>query len=198
MSTPPFSEQVRYNSEPFYGAATSYVLLQPSVVGFPSSETITISLDQTNLTSAYGEPMIGPSQISVTTGPFSASFRLPADSDGSASVPTKFPLPAVFSNRVASAASVEPFVHVEANGLPVPVVLAADASDRTVVYLSPASCLGGWPVGVPINVTIAAGAPDAFGVAMAGDAHTTFIAAGVAPVAPDGGCPITATDAGVD
>jgi hypothetical protein len=199
MSAPPFSDQVRYNSEPFYGAATAYVLLQPAVVGFPSADTITFSLDKTNLTSAYGDQMIGPSQISVTTGPFSASFALPAGSDGSASVPTKFSLPAVFTNRVASAASVEPFVHVEANGRPVPVVLTADASNATIVYLLPASCLGGWPVGVPIDVTIAAGVPDAFGVAMAGDAHTTFMASGVAPAAPDGGCPApAATDGGQD
>lgn len=196
MSVPPFSDQVRYNSEPFYGAATSYVLLQPARVGFPSSDTITFALDQTNLTSAYGEPMIGPPEITVTTGPFSASFRLPAGSDGSASVPTKFSLPATFSNRVASVASIEPFVAVKANGMPVPVVLTADASDPTLVYLSPASCLGGWPVDVAIDVTIAAGAPDAFGVAMAADAHTTFMASGVAPAAPDGGCPVTATDGG--
>jgi hypothetical protein len=195
MSTPPFSDQVRYNSEPFYGPATAYVLLQPAVVGFPSSDTITFSLDKTNLTSAYGEQMIGPSEIAVTTGPFSASFRLPG---GSASVPPNFSLPAIFSNRLASAASVEPFVHVEANGLPVPVMLAADASDLTIVYLSPASCLGGWPVGVPIDVTIAAGVPDAFGVAMAADAHQSFMASGLAPVAPDGGCPVTATDGGAD
>ena len=198
MSTPPFSDQVRYNSEPYYGAATAYVLLQPAAVGFPSSDTITFSLDRTNLTSAYGEQMIGPSQIPVTTGPFSASFRFSTGSDGSASVPTKSPLEAVFSNRVPSAATVAPFVHVQANGLALPVVLAADASDLTIVYLSPASCLGGWPVGVPIDVTIAAGLPDAFGVAMAGDAHTTFMASGVAPTAPDGGCPVTATDGGVD
>ncbi len=113
-------------------------------------------------------------------------------------MPPKFRLPALFSNRVASAASVEPFVHVEANGRPVPVVLAADASDPTVVYLLPASCLGGWPVGVPIDVTIAAGVPDAFGIAMTADVHTTFMAAGVAPAAPDGGCPVTAADGGVD
>ena len=196
MSAPPFSDQVRYNSEPFYGGATSYVLLRPAMVGFPSSDTITFSLDPTNLTSAYGEPMIGPSEITVITGPFSASFRLPAGTDGSASLPTRFPLPATFSNRVASTASIEPFVRVEANGRPVPVVLKADASDLTVVYLLPASCLGGWPVGVPIDVTIAAGAPDAFGVAMAADAHTTFMASGVAPAGPDGGCPVTVPDAG--
>ena len=196
MSAPPFSDQVSYNSEPFYGAATSYVLLRPAVVGFPSSDTIAFSLDQTNLTSAYGEPMIGPSAITVTTGPFSASFRLPAGADGSASVPTKFSLPATFSNRVASTASIEPFVHVEANGMPVPVVLTADTSDPTVIYLSPASCLGGWPGGVPIEVTIAAGAPDAFGVAMATDAHTTFMATGVTPAAGDSGCPLAPADGG--
>ena len=198
MSTPPFADQVRYNSEPFYNAGTAYVLLQPVVIGFPSSDTITFSLDQTNLTSAYGEPMIGPSQISVTTGPLSATFGLPAAADGSASVPTKFTLPAIFSNRVASAASVAPFVKVEANGLPVPVAVVADASDATIVDLLPASCLGGWPVGVPIDVTIAAGVSDAFGVAMASDAHTTFMASGVAVAAPDGGCPVTAVDGGVD
>ena len=198
MSTPPFSDEVSYNSEPFYGPTTAYVLLQPAVVGFPSSDTITFSLDKTNLTSAYGEQMIGPSQISVTTSPFSVSFLLPAGSDGSATVPSKFSLRAVFSNRVASAASVEPFVQVEANGHPVPVALAADASDSTVVILSPASCLGGWPAGVPIDVTITAGVPDAFGVPMAADAHTTFMTSGTAPTAPDGGCPVTPTDAGVD
>lgn len=198
MSTPPFSDQVRYNSEPLYQPATSYVLLRPAVVGFPSSDTITFSLDPSNLTSAYGEQMIGPSAITVTTGPFSVSFVLPAGSDGSASVPTKFALPATFSNRVASAASIGPFVHVQANGAPVPVALAADANDPTVVYISPASCLGGWPVGVAVDVTIAAGAPDAFGVAMAADAHTSFMASGVAIAAADGGCPLSPTDGGRD
>ena len=198
MSTPPFSAQVRYNSEPFYGDATAYVLLQPAVVGFPSADTITFSLDKTNLTSAYGDQMTGPSQISVSTGPFSVSFPPAAGADASISVPTKSSLRVVFSNRVAGAASIAPFVHVEANGQLVPVALAADASDLTIVYLSAAGCVGGWPVGVPIDVTIAAGTPDAFGVAMASDAHTTFTASGVAPIAADGGCPVTATDGGVD
>jgi hypothetical protein len=198
MSTPPFSDQVRYNSEPYYGPATAYVLLQPAAVGFPSADTITFSLDKAGLTSAYGDQMIGPSQISVTTGPFSASFLLPSGSDGSASVPPSYMLPVIFSNRVASTTELEPFVQVEASGVPVPVVLTANASDPTVVYLSPASCLGGWPIGVPIGVTIAAGATDAFGVAMAGEAQTTFMASGLAPVAPDGGCAAAATDGGRD
>ena len=132
--------------------------------------------------------MIGPAQISVATAALSASFRLPLGSDGSAIVATNYKLPVVFTNRVAGAAAVAPFLHVEANGRPLPVVLTADASDPTVVYLSPASCLGGWPIGVPIGITVAAGVPDAFGVAMTANATTSFMAAGASGAAPDGGC----------
>jgi hypothetical protein len=198
MSAPPFSDQVLYNSEPFYGADTSYVLLKPLAVGFPAADTITFTLDPTGLTSAYGDQMIGPSQISVATAAFSASFRLPQGSDGGATaVPTNYLLPVVFSNRVVGAPSVESFVHVSANGAALPFTLSPDASDPTVIYVSPASCLGGWPSGVAIKVTISAGAPDAFGVAMAADATTTFSVSGAAAAtAPDGGCgPV---DAGTD
>jgi hypothetical protein len=198
MSTPPFADQVFYNSEPIYRGATAYVFLQPIQVGFPSSDTITFSLDKTGLTSAYGDQMLGPAQISVATAGLSASFRLPSGNDGSPAVATNYKLPVVFSNRVARAAAVESFVTVEANGLSLPVVLTADAGDLTVVYVSPASCLGGWPIGVPIDVTVAAGAPDAFGVAMTADAHTTFTAAGASTAAPDGGCSSSPVDAATD
>ncbi|HEX3905541.1 MAG TPA: hypothetical protein VH853_22140 [Polyangia bacterium] len=198
MSTPPFSDSVLYNSEPFYGAATAYLLLRPTTAGFPSSDTVTFALDKTGLTSAYGDQMLGPSQISVTTAPFSASFRLPSGADGAATVPSSYMLPVVFSNRAGATGALEPFVHVAANGVLLPVALAPDANDPTVVYLSPASCLGGWPIGVPIEVTMAAGAPDAFGVAMAADATTTFVGSGPAPTAPDGGCPAAASDGGTD
>src|SRR5580692_372517 len=104
MSTPPFSAQVSYNSEPFYGGTTAYVFLQPTEVGFPSSDTIIFSLDKTGLTSAYGDQMIGPAQISVATAPLSVSFRLPSVSDGFATVATSDKLPVVFSSRVAGAA----------------------------------------------------------------------------------------------
>ncbi len=188
MSTPPFSDQVSYNSEPFYGGTTAYVFLQPAEVGFPSSDTIIFSLDKTGLTSAYGDQMIGPAQISVATAPLSASFRLPSVSDGLATVATNDKVPVVFSNRVAGAAALESFVTVEASGLPLPVVLTADASDLTEVYVSPAGCLGGWPVGVSLEVTVAAGAADAFGRTLGSDAHATFMAAGASAGAPDGGC----------
>jgi len=191
MSTPPFAAQVFYNSEPYYGPSTSYVLLKPQSVGFPSSDTVTFTLDKTGLTSAYGDQMIGPSQISATTGAFSASFRLPqgsSSSDAGTTVPSNYMLPIVFSNRVASTSSISSFVEVSTAGGGLPIVLTADASDPTVLYASPASCLGGWPSGVAIDVTIAAGAPDAFGVLMAVAAHTTFTASAAATPHPDGGC----------
>jgi hypothetical protein len=191
MTTPPFAFQVLYNSEPFYGANTSYAFLTPLAVGFPSADTITFTLDKTGLTSAYGDQMIGPAQISATTGAFSASFRLPPGSggaDAATTVPVNYMLPVVFSNRVASPSAIEPFVEVSAGGATLPVVLTADAGDPTVIYLSPASCLGGWPSTAAVEVTIAAGAPDAFGGPMAAAAHTTFMASGAATPRQDGGC----------
>jgi hypothetical protein len=194
MSTPPFDDQVLYNSEPFYGPYTSYVLLKPLAVGFPSADTLTFTLDPTGLTSAYGDQMIGPSQISVATAAFSASFRLPQGSTGSdgavgvSAVPSSYMLPVVFSNRIAGPSAIEPFVQASTNGVTLPVALSPDASDRTVIYVSPASCLGGWPSGAPIAVTIAAGAPDAFGVPMAADATTTFTASAAASATADGRC----------
>ena len=192
MSTPPFADQVLYNSEPYPGTtSTAYVLLKPMPLGFPSSDTVTFALDKTGLTSAYGDQMIGPAQISVTTSAFSASFRLPQASGGAdagITVPSSYMLPVVFSNRVAGTAAVAPFVQVSAGGVALPVLLAADASDPTVIYVSPAACLGGWPSGAAVEVTIAAGVPDAFGVAMAAAAHTTFTASNATSSRSDGGC----------
>jgi hypothetical protein len=191
MSTPPFASQVFYNSEPYYGPNTSYVFLKPQPMGFPSSDTVTFTLDKTGLTSAYGDQMIGPSQISATTGAFSASFRLPQGSSGAdagTTVPSNYMLPVVFSNRVAGTSAIAPFVEVSAGGAALPIVLATDAGDPTVVYVSPASCLGGWPAGVSIDVTVAAGVPDAFAVPMAVAAHTTFTASAATTARPDGGC----------
>ncbi|HVV48665.1 MAG TPA: hypothetical protein VHO06_03315 [Polyangia bacterium] len=196
MSAPPFSDRVLYNSEPIYGGTTAYVLLQPTQVGFPSSDTVTFALDKTGLTSAYGDQMTGPAQISVPTGPFAASFRLPSGSDASATVAATFALPVLFTNRVGAASAVAPFIRVRAGGAPLPVTVAVDASDATVVDVSPASCLGGWPTGVAIEVAVAAGLPDAFGAPMPAGATATFMAAGAAPPAPDGGC--GPTDGGVD
>ena len=189
MSVPPYADQVLYNSEPFYGGATAYVLLQPTLPGFPSNDTITFSLDKTALTSAYGDQMTGPSQITVTTAPLSVSFRLPSDTT---QVPSNYTLPIVFANRVAGASAVAPFVTATAGGTALPLSLAADAADRTVIDASGPSCLGGWPSGTPITITVAAGAPDAFGVPLATAASVTFTSTG----GSTGACP--AGDAGAD
>jgi hypothetical protein len=133
--------------------------------------------------------MTGPAQISVTTAPLAASFRLPANGDASTAVPPNYKLPVIFNNRIAGPAAMQPFIHAEANGVALPLVLSGDTSDPTVVYLSPASCLGGWPIDVPIVAEVAAGAPDAFGVPLPAAAITTFMATGTAGTAPDGGCP---------
>jgi hypothetical protein len=196
-----FGDQVLYNSEPIYGGATAYVFLQPSPVGFPSAATVTFSLDKTALTSAYGDQMTGPAQIGVATGPFSAAFGLPSGADGgSAAVPTSFLLPLEFSDRAGTTAALAPYVQVTAGGRDLPVTLAPNSSDPTVVYLSPASCLGGWPSEVPIGVTLLAGLPDAFGGALAATTSTTFVASGGAAASRDGGCPVpdagAATDSG--
>jgi hypothetical protein len=194
MSAPPFADTVRYNSVPLYGGTTSYVLLQPTALGFPSSDTVTFALDKTGLTSFYDEPMIGPGSISVETGPFSASFQLPADGDASTAVPQNYMLPVTFTNRIA-VATVEPYIHLSAGGRDVPFQIVGGTSDGLTIYLSAASCLGGWPTGAPIAATVAAGAPDAFGVPMPAEATTTFMAVG-STSPPDGGCGVS--DGGVD
>jgi hypothetical protein len=196
MSTPPFADQVVYNSEPLYGGITAFVLLQPLAVGFPSSDTVTFVLDKTGLTSAYGDQMTGPATITVATGPFSATFGLPADSDGSILVPSAFMLPVLFSNRSGSTAQIAPYVQVQAGGRDLPISLTPNASDPTIVYLSAASCLGGWPSGVSIEVTLLAGLPDAFGAPLAMTTAATFMASAGATPSPDGGC--GATDASTD
>jgi hypothetical protein len=197
MSDPPFADQVLYNSEPFYGGMTAYVLLRPATVGFPSADTVSFSLDKTGLTSAYGDQMTGPEQIDVATAPFMATFKLPADADGATSVPSNFMLPVVFSNRTAPIAALAPHVQVTAGGRTLPVTLASSASDPTLLYLSAASCLGGWPSDAPIVVTLLAGLPDAFGATLAAPASATFTASATGALpAPDGGC--GSADAGPD
>lgn len=68
-----------------------------------------------------------------------------------------------------------------------PVVVVANASDPTLAYVT-AACAGGWPPGVPITLTIDAGAPDAFGRLLAAPASGTFTAVAPGGAAPDGGC----------
>ncbi|HLK92404.1 MAG TPA: hypothetical protein VKZ18_21090 [Polyangia bacterium] len=196
MGVPPFVNRVIYNSLPLYGGTTAYVAMQPTPLGFPAADTVTFALDKTGLTSAYGDQMTGPAQIPIVTAPLTASFRLPSAGDASTAVPPSYKLPVVFNNRLGETAALAPFIHAEANGTALPLVLTADATDPTIIYLSPASCLAGWPTDVPIVAEIAAGAPDAFGVPLGAASITTFMATGPKGAGPDGGCP--GPDAGGD
>jgi hypothetical protein len=196
FSAASFADQVLYNSEPSFGGTTAYVLLQPVQVGFPSDDTVSFSLDKTGLTSAYDDQMTGPAQIDVMTGHFSATFGLPATGYAPVSVPASFMLPIQFSNRTGSLGDLAPYIRAQAAGRDLPVSLAPSSADPTVVYLSPASCLGGWPSSAPIEVILLAGLPDAFGGGLAATTTTTFTASAGATPVPDGGC--TAADAGAD
>jgi hypothetical protein len=187
----PLAAQVLYNTEPFYGGTTAFVFVQLANAGFPSSNDIVFTLDKAALTSAYNEPMTGPDQVVVATGPLTATVRALSTADAASAVPTSFMVPIAFSTRVAASA-VSPFVHASWAGGAIPVSLAADASDLTVLYAT-AGCMGGWPTGGPITLTVDSGAPDAFGGMLATAASATFTAAGAGSAA-DGGCP---TDAAV-
>ena len=184
-STPPFSAQVLYNSEPLYGGSTSYVFVRPATAGFPSSSTVVFTLDRTALTSAYNEPMIGPDQVAVATGALTAAVRTLSAADAASVVPTSFMVSIGFSNRV-DAATVAPYVHASTASGAVPVTVSGGGTDPTVVYVT-AACAGGWPTMDPITVTVDSGAPDAFGGSLQDAATGTFTAAGAAP-AGDGGC----------
>jgi len=162
MSDPPFAASVFYNSIGAFGPDTSYVLVRPQLVGFPSATTINFTLDPAGLTSAYGEPMDGPTEISVATAPLSI-VSLPT---GARTAPTGFLAPVSFSTRVdvaARAALLTPFVHVATAGAPLGFALIADPGDRMLLYVAPAACDGKWPAGVLVEMTFDAGFPDAFG-----------------------------------
>ena len=204
MSDPPFATQVLYNSTPLFGGATSYVFVRPMAPGFPSATTVTLQLDKSGLTSAYGEQMDGPDHVDVPTAPFTVAFALPAAGDAGVAVAgdPAFQLPLVFTGRPAAPAAAAPFVHVSTGGgaVDLPFQLVSDSRVPSTLYLAPGtSCHDGWPSGATIDVSVAAGLPDAFRVALAAGASTSF--AVVSPGdggLPDGGGCGQAPDAGTD
>jgi hypothetical protein len=195
ISDPPFAVQVYYSSTPLFGGSTSYVFVRPMTPGFPSATTVTLQLDKSGLTSAYGEPMDGPDHVDVPTAPFTATFGLPAAGDGGASVDPSFQLPLVFTGRPAAPAAAAPFVRASTGGVDLPFQLSTDSRVPDTLYLEPgAGCRDAWPSGVTIDVSLAAGLPDAFGVGLASSASASFAVSG----ASDGGssCPPPQADAG--
>jgi hypothetical protein len=190
MSQPPFSHQVFYNSTAVFGGATSYAFLRPSVPGFPSSTAISFTLDRAAFTSAYGEVMDGPDQIGVEVDAMAIAPRGGTSTDAVETFPPSFLFPIRFSSRPASAEKLAPFARARAAGAELPMAVTADTVDKTVVFVSAASCLGGWPMGAVVDVSFAAGAPDAFGVPSAGElpAGSFRVSGSPAPGPADSGC----------
>ncbi len=184
----PSPDPVQYNSEPFYGGTSSFVFLRPSSGGYPCDTTVTFTLDRTLLVGAGGQPFVGPDSVLVMTGPLGALVRLPAAADAQTGsvVPANFMVPVAFSNLV-NAADLGPFIHAATAAGSVSITIAGDASDESLVYLSP-TCAGGWPVGVPVTITIDSGTPDVWGDTLSTAAGGSFTAAGASGGPPDGGC----------
>jgi len=188
MSEPRFSHQVFYNSTAAYGGQSSYVFLRPAVPGFPSATTVTLTLDKNAFTSAYGEVMDGPDQIAVEIDVMTIAPRRPATADALEMFPPAYTFPVGFSSRPAAIEKLSPFARARADGVPVPVALTADTVDKTAVFVSAAACLGGWPMGARIEISFAAGVPDAFGVPTTAEMPAgSFLVMG-SPQARDGGC----------
>ena len=183
MSDPPFVADVFYNSLPAFGPSTTYAFVRPRMRGFPSATPITFTLDPNGLTSIYGEPMEGPTSLTVTTA--ALTVTLP---NTSATVPTSYLAAITFSTRAPASPALAPFINVASAGVGLPFALAPDAGDAKRIYIAPAGCPGGWPPGARVDITAAAGLPDGFGRPLAAAVTGSFM------TAPIGGC--TTFDAG--
>ena len=194
MSDPPFAADTFYNSVGYFGPDTSSVFVQPHIAGFPSATPVTFSLDPNGLTSAYGEPMDGPTSITVMTAPL--ALALPA---AGSPVSTTYFAPIAFSTRAPATSALRTFVHVQAQpgGVPLAFDLAPDGGDRNRVLVIP-TC--GWPSGARIEIAVDAGAPDGFGRPLAAAVTGSFMIAAVdgGCGAPDGGAPDDAANDAAD
>jgi len=195
MADPPFAASVFYDSLPNWGPGTTSAFVQPIIAGFPSATPVTFTLDPNGLTSIYGEPMDGPTTITVMTTPL--TLTLPS---GTATVPTDYPAPIAFSTRAPARAALMSFIHVSAGGRALSFDLANDARDARRVFIKPLGCL--WPVDARVDITADAGLPDGFGRALATATTGSFMTARVASQPDDAGCgpgdagPMDASDAG--
>lgn len=192
---------VLYNSAPFYGGSTSFVLVRPQPAGLPSGATVTFAIDRSAITSPYDEALAEPDSIQLTTADFAVQVGKPAADGGTAAaVAGDYRLPLLFTNRTAAVETIAPFVHARVRADPdagtspgdaLPVALLVDATDASVVYLAPAArpgCPAAWPAGATVDVTVDAGLPDAFGVPLAAAATGSFtVRAGAGCGESDGG-----------
>jgi hypothetical protein len=176
MSNPPFAADVFYNSLPDWGPGTTYAFVRPRFPGFPSGTPVTFSLDPNGLTNVYGEPMDGPTEITVTTAPLTVTLP-----NSTVTVSTGYMAPITFSTSAPGSAALRPFIQVGVGATTLSFDVE-DANDRRRVFVIPKGCPGGWPPGVRVDITVAAGAPDGFGRPLAAAATGSFM------TAPIGGC----------
>jgi hypothetical protein len=196
MSDPPFHLNVDYNSVPTFGGMSSYVFAHPDVPGFPASETLTVELVPTLLTSQFDEPAVVPASIKIKTGGFGVSSVA-----STAPVVPSYQLPLDFTNRLPAPPSTSPYVHVRARGADVPYKLLADSGLASRWFVAAADCLGGWPTGTTFEVTIDADFADAFGGKLGQAATETFTTSSGPAAAADASCSIPeagTVDAGAD
>ena len=196
MSDPPFSAAVLYNSLPDWGPDTTYAFLTPRPAGFPAATAVTFTLDPNGLTSVYGEPMDGPTAITVNTGPFTVSLP-----NGTGTVPTSYRVPMAFSTRAPRDQTLTPFIHVLAGVTPLPFDLKNDNGDTTLIYIipTPTGC-SGWPAATEITIFADQGLPDAFGKPLAMPVAGRFVTSSIGSCGgTDGGASDAAmADAGAD
>jgi hypothetical protein len=180
MSNPAFGVDVFYNSLPTHGQGTTTAFVQAHAAGFPSATAVTFLLDPNGLTSVYGEPMVGPTEITVTTEPLAVTLPL-----SSAIVSTSYRAPIDFSTRGPATAALKAFVRVTTGGTALPFELMRDTRDSKRLLAVPMGCL--WPPGARIDVSVVAGAPDAFGRPLAATVMASFMTAPFAAEV-DAGC----------
>jgi hypothetical protein len=184
MADPAFGASVFYSSLPVWGPGTTFTFVQPRLAGFPSATPITFTLDPNGLTSVYGEPMDGPTTITVMTAPLQVTLP-----KGMATVPTSYLAPIVFSTRAPAKETLKTFVHLTANGAALSFEPAIDVSDTKRLYLAPGSdCGGTWPPNARIDIAVDVGLPDGFGRPLMTAATGLFSTAQSGPSAGDGGC----------
>ena len=182
MSDPPFVGDVFYNSLPDFGIGTTYAFVRPRIPGFPSAMAITFTLDPNGLTSVFGEPMNGPTAITVNTTPLSVALQT-----STATVSTSYMAPIVFSTRAPAGRALKPFIHVAVGTAAVPFDVAGDTTNAKRVFLVPI-CTDGWPSNSRIDIIVDTGLPDGFGQPLGAGAKGSFMTSRTAGPPVDGGC----------
>ena len=197
MADPAFASNVFYDSLPLWGPGTTSAFVQPVIAGFPSATAVTFMLDPNGLTSIYGEPLVGTTNVTVMTSPLTVT--LPT---GTATVPTDYLAPVAFSTRAPDHDALTSFIHVSSRGQALSFDLVNDSRDARRVYIRPLGCP--WPVDSRIDVAADVGLPDGFGRPLAAATTGSFMTARIASQPADGGCgpgdagAIDAGDGGVD